>query len=251
MKKYFIGCLLSLSVVCIAQERYANIDGQKFRIKTGGIGEVTVLFENGMSDSLEVWQSIPDSVAAFAKYFQYDRADIGKSDTSRQARTIPNIVNELKGILKAENINPPYVLVGHSLGGMIMRYFASQYPDEVQGLLLLDPSPESFYNQMSDEELKEYVEGGNEWYRTKFKKQYRKEWYEFISNMKYMDSLNIRKDLPIVLVSATAWEWYKYHKDIVTGFINATHIELEGDHYVFQKYPELMVRYIRELSGQK
>ncbi len=104
MKKLFIGCLLSLSVVCIAQERYVNIDGQKFRIKTGDTGGVTVLFENGMSDSLEVWHSIPDSVAAFAKYFLYDRADIGKSDTSRRARTIPNMVNELRGILNSKGI---------------------------------------------------------------------------------------------------------------------------------------------------
>jgi len=122
------------------QERYVNIDGQKFRIKEYGVGDVTVIFESGMSDSLEAWGLIPDTVASFAHVFLYDRADIGKSDTSRQKRTIPNMVLELRSILNQENIRPPYILVGHSLGGYITRYFSSQFPNDVKGLLMLDPA---------------------------------------------------------------------------------------------------------------
>ncbi len=70
-----------------------------------GQGTTTVIFESVMSDSLEVWSAIPDSVSKFTQVFLYDRADIGKSDTSILARNIPNMVFELRRILKQENIS--------------------------------------------------------------------------------------------------------------------------------------------------
>ena len=250
MKHFFaIPLLLScLSVFC--QERYVDIEGQNFRIKEFGKGDITVIFENGMSDSIEVWGSIPDSVATFARVFLYDRADIAKSDTARLPRTIPNQILELRKILAQENIGPPFILVGHSLGGLITRYYSSLYPGEVAGLLLLDPAPEAFWDAMSEKELQEYIEGGNEWYETRFPKKYRNEWYQFISNLEYMRDLDIPADLPIVLVSATAWEWYKYHEKIIAGFENARHIELEGDHHIYKNHPDLIVKYIKELAGE-
>lgn len=250
MKNIFTIVLLLFYSSLYGQERYVTVDGQKFRIKEFGKGNITVLFESGMSDSLETWGSIPDSVAKFARIFSYDRADIGKSDTSRLARTIPNMVYELKRILKQENIIPPYVLVGHSLGGFITRYFSSQNPSEVKGLLLLDPAPEAYWDNMSKKELAKYIEGGNEWYRTKFSEKYRKEWYQFVPNFEYMRNLTIPKDLPIILVSATAWKWYDYQEKIITGFTNTKHIELKGEHHIYKNHPDLIVKYIKELADK-
>jgi pimeloyl-ACP methyl ester carboxylesterase len=247
MKTVSTFTLLFICLILNGQERYTSIDGQKFRIKEFGKGNTTVIFESGMSDSLEAWGSIPDAVAEFAHVFLYDRADIGKSDSSRQIRSIPNMVSELKSILDHENIKPPYLLVGHSLGGYITRYFASQYPDEVNGLLLLDPAPESFWESMSKKELNEYIKGGTEWYRTKHAPKYAKEWFQFIPNMVYMKNLNIPKDLPVVLLSATGQGWFKYHKSILTGFTNARHFELEGDHYVHRNHQAQTINYIKEL----
>ncbi|MCX6255739.1 MAG: alpha/beta hydrolase [Bacteroidia bacterium] len=249
MKSIFTFILLFICLSLHSQERYVSIDGQKFFIKEFGVGDITVIFENGMSDSLEAWGAIPDTVALFTHVFLYDRADIGKSDSSRQERTIPNMVLELKSILKHENINPPYILVGHSLGGYITRYFSSQFPDDVKGLLLLDPAPEAFWESMSKRKLKKYIEGGNEWYRTKHAPKYWKEWHQFILNMVYMKNLNISKNLPIILVSATESNWYKYHEKIIAGFKNARHVELAGGHYLHINHPDLIVGYIKELSS--
>lgn len=250
MKSILAIILLSSCLILDGQERFVNINGQKFRINEFGTGKITVIFESGMSDSLEVWGSIPDSVSLFAHVFTYDRADIGKSDTSRIERTLPNMVNELRSILKNQNINPPYVLVGHSLGGLITRYFSGNYPDEVKGLLLLDPAPESYWNSMSKSDLKKYIEGGTEWYETRFPEKYRKEWYHFIPNLAYMKDLRMNKHLPIILVSASAWKWYKYHEDILKGFDNSKHIELEGEHHIFKNHPDLIINYIKELTSQ-
>jgi len=162
MKSILAFVLLIFCLNLLAQERYVDINGQKFRIKEFGTGKVTVIFESGMSDSLEAWGVIPDTVALFTHVFLYDRADIGKSDSSRQKRTIPNMVSELKSILIHEKINPPYVLVGHSLGGYITRYFSSKYSADIKGLLLLDPAPEAYWQSMTDKELKSYIKGGTE-----------------------------------------------------------------------------------------
>jgi pimeloyl-ACP methyl ester carboxylesterase len=250
MRRFILIITLFCFSTTYGQERFVAIDGQRFHIKHIRSNEITVIFESGMSDSLEVWGNIPDSVAKFASIFLYDRADIGKSDTSRLERTIPNMVSDLRLILRKEDINPPYILVGHSLGSFITRYFVSQYPKEVKGLLLLDPSPEQFWNQMTEKELKEYIKGGNEWYHTKFKKRYWKEWYQFIPNMKYMEDLNIPVDLPVILVSASAWNWYKLQKEIVAGLKNAKHIELEGQHHIYKDHPQLIINYIKTLTMQ-
>jgi pimeloyl-ACP methyl ester carboxylesterase len=247
MKDILLIVLLLSFINLFGQERYTNINGQKYRIKDLGKGDITVILESGMSDSLEVWDSIPDSISEFTRVFLYDRADIGKSDTSLVERTIPNMVNELKSILQQENIKPPYILVGHSLGGLITRYFSSEYSDEAKGLLLLDPSPEAFWDEMSKRQLKKYIKGGNEWYETKFPPRYRKEWYQFLPNLEYMKNLHIPGDLPIILVSASAWNWYKYQSKMLVGFENTKHIELEGQHHIYKDHPDLIVEYIREL----
>lgn len=250
MKQIGITLLFLYCCCSYGQERFVTIDQQKFRIKEFGTGDATVIFESGMSDSLEVWGSIPDSTAKSARVFLYDRADIGKSDTSILERTIPNMVLELRSILKNQEINPPYILVGHSLGGLITRYFASNYPDEVKGLLLLDPAPESFWNSMSKRDLQKYINGGNVWYETKFPEKYRKEWYQFIPNLAYMNDLKINKQLPVILVSATEWNWYKYHENILVGLENSVHIELEGEHHIFKNHPDSTIKYINKLIGQ-
>ena len=246
--------ILALTVYCsclYSQEQYVSLDQQKYRTRYFGNGNVTVLFENGMSDSLEVWGTIPDSVAKFAKVFLYDRADIGKSDLSRNERSIPNMVSEVRAILKDQNIHPPFILVGHSMGGLMMRYFSSAYSHEAKGMLLLDPAPESYWKKMSKKELEEYIRGGTEWYETKFPAKYRKEWYYFIPNLEYMNRLNIDKHLPIILVSASAWKWYNFHEDIIAGLKNAKHIELDGEHHIFKNHPDLIIQYIVELINNE
>lgn len=250
--KLIILVFLFISVqVLHAQEKLSCINEQCYRVRILGEGKTTVVFENGMSDSLEVWGNIPDSVALFSKVFLYDRANIGQSDLSSKEPTLPQVVQELTGILEHEKLTPPYVLVGHSLGGLILRYFASEHPRDIKGILLLDPAPESHWNMMTKRQLRKYIKGGNKWYEDKFKPQYRKEWYNFIPNLSYMDSLSIPADIPFYLISASAWEWYPKHEDIIRGFSNTLHEEWKGDHYIFRSDPARTVNLIKELVDTK
>jgi pimeloyl-ACP methyl ester carboxylesterase len=81
-------------------------------------------------------------VAKFAHVCTYDRAGLGWSDRSLRPRTAHNLVEDLHTLLERSGVNPPYVLVGHSLGGLLMRLYAHEHPDQVVGMVLVDSSHE-------------------------------------------------------------------------------------------------------------
>jgi pimeloyl-ACP methyl ester carboxylesterase len=104
-----------------------------------GTGDATVLFEAGIAATNLNWCHVQRNVAQFARTASYDRGGLGWSSPCKSARTPTNIAGELHSMLARAEIKPPYVLVGHSFGGLVVRRFALMYPDEVAGLVLVDP----------------------------------------------------------------------------------------------------------------
>jgi pimeloyl-ACP methyl ester carboxylesterase len=104
-----------------------------------GQGEPTVLFEAGIGATHLNWRGIQDPIATLAHTIAYDRASLGWSSPCRTARTPGNIALELHQMLQASDCRGPYILVGHSFGGLVMRRFALLYPEEVAGVVLVDP----------------------------------------------------------------------------------------------------------------
>jgi pimeloyl-ACP methyl ester carboxylesterase len=104
-----------------------------------GVGEPTVLFEAGIGATNLNWRQIQQSVAQFTGTASYDRGGLGWSSPCLSARTPGNIAAELHEMLERGGIKPPYVLVGHSFGGLVMRRYALDYPEDVVGMVLVDP----------------------------------------------------------------------------------------------------------------
>jgi len=119
--------------------RWIRAGRHKLYLFERGAGEPVVLFEAGIGATHLNWRYVQDSIAQFSSTVSYDRAGLGWSGPSRTARTPSNIAAELRTALELAGINPPYVLVGHSFGGLVMRRFALLYPDEVAGIVLVDP----------------------------------------------------------------------------------------------------------------
>ena len=113
--------------------------GCRFYLLEKGSGGPTVLFEAGIAATNLNWFHIQERVAGFTGTASYDRGGLGWSSPSRSARTPGNIAAELHSLLQCARIKPPYVLVGHSFGGLVMRRFAALYPEEVAGVVLVDP----------------------------------------------------------------------------------------------------------------
>jgi pimeloyl-ACP methyl ester carboxylesterase len=108
------------------------------RVRVAGSGAVTVVFEAGLGDTLEVWQHVQPRVADCARTFAYNRAGYPGSPRAAGERDAARITEELRGELRARGLRPPYLLAGHSLGGLYMQYFARRHPEEVLGLVLID-----------------------------------------------------------------------------------------------------------------
>lgn len=98
----------------------------------------TVVFENGSRSTMDKWDKVIPDVAKEATVFAYNRPGYGKSDKPSTPRDGKTVVEELRQLLREQGLQPPYVLVGHSLGGLYMQLYARSYPQEVQGVVLVD-----------------------------------------------------------------------------------------------------------------
>jgi pimeloyl-ACP methyl ester carboxylesterase len=97
-----------------------------------------VVFEYGVGEKLETWKPVQDEVSRFTETLAYNRAGYEGSPPASGIRDAVSVVDELRALLSERGLRPPYVLVGHSLGGLYMQYFARAFPDDVAGLVLVD-----------------------------------------------------------------------------------------------------------------
>jgi pimeloyl-ACP methyl ester carboxylesterase len=98
------------------------------------------VFESGSGAGVEAWERVFPDVAGFAPVVSYDRAGIGQSEPDGHRPTPQHVAKNLYALLEEVGAMPPYVLVGHSLGGPFIRMFAGMYPDKVGGLVYVDPT---------------------------------------------------------------------------------------------------------------
>jgi pimeloyl-ACP methyl ester carboxylesterase len=118
-----------------------DIGGVRLHLHCSGEGSPTVVLEAGTGPPASiVWTDVQPSIAEFARVCSYDRAGLMWSDQTSGPRDSRRIATELHALLSAADVPPPYVLVGHSIGGVHIRVFANQFSDEVAGLVLVDSS---------------------------------------------------------------------------------------------------------------
>jgi pimeloyl-ACP methyl ester carboxylesterase len=150
-----LGCLLSILLAGFLYQaigahfdwmRYSRpgryvktANGSKYYVLEKGTGGPTVLFEAGIAATNLNWREIQNTISNFNHTVSYDRGGLGWSSPAKTPRTPANICRELHEMLAAAGIKPPFVLVGHSFGGVVMRRYAALFPEEVLGIVLVDP----------------------------------------------------------------------------------------------------------------
>lgn len=134
------GCVVQASDTTLPAPAIDTINGRRVEsltLRHGGNGGV-VVFEGGSRNTLDKWGTVPAQIARDATVFAYHRPGYGNSEAVATARDGRTIVEELRTVLRHQGLPPPYVLVGHSLGGLYVQLFARLYPEEVKGLVLVD-----------------------------------------------------------------------------------------------------------------
>jgi pimeloyl-ACP methyl ester carboxylesterase len=124
-----------------APGRLIDVGGYRLHLYctgTGRPGSPTVILDGGLGDTSLVWSKVQPGVASFTRVCSYDRAGYGWSDTGPLPRTAGRMVSELHTLLARAGIAGPYVLVGHSYGGLLMQLYTYTYPQQVAGLVLVE-----------------------------------------------------------------------------------------------------------------
>jgi pimeloyl-ACP methyl ester carboxylesterase len=132
-----------------APGQLVDVGGYRLHIFCLGEGSPTVIVDAGLGDFSNSWGLVQREIAGFTRICTYDRAGYGWSDPPGPGpRTSRQIAGELHALLEQAGIAGPYVLVGHSFGGLNVRLYASLYPAEVAGVVLVDASHEDQLTRM-------------------------------------------------------------------------------------------------------
>jgi pimeloyl-ACP methyl ester carboxylesterase len=124
--------------------------GHRLHVQCHGEGAPAVVLESGVAASSLSWARVQPGIAAFARTCAYDRAGLGWSDSASSPRTFARIVDDLRAVVARAGTGPwislaagsRVILVGHSFGSLVIRGYAARYPEQVAGLVLVDPPTE-------------------------------------------------------------------------------------------------------------
>ena len=142
-----VGCFGNVPIARAQTEplptRMISVEGVQMRVLTAGLnerrpGQPVVVLEAGADTDLETWKPILPETARLAPVVAYDRRGLGRSGADTEPPTLKRSVQTLHALLQQLQAPPPYLLVGHSWGGLIIRGFSDLYTKETVGLVYLD-----------------------------------------------------------------------------------------------------------------
>ena len=119
---------------------FYNVDGAQMHINCTGSGSPTVVLEHAATSSYLLWRKVQPELSQITRVCSYDRAGHGWSSTREGPRDAKTIVHELHSLLDQAGVQRPFIYVGHSAGGLYVREYAKDYPNELDGVALLEAS---------------------------------------------------------------------------------------------------------------
>lgn len=138
--------------------RMVDVNGHLLHLQAMGKGSPTVILETGLGGMSAAWGWVQPEVAKFTRVASYDRAGLGWSEADGASPDALHIARQLHTLLVNAGIEGPYVLVGHSMGGLFVRVYADQYPAEVAGMVLIDASHPDQY--LRSQAIKKHMNKG-------------------------------------------------------------------------------------------
>lgn len=225
-----------------------------------GNGARTVILESGLGDTLDVWKDIQPQIASHCtRTVSYTRAGyLGSDPAGNGPRDSATIVKELREELESRNIRPPYVLVGHSLGGLYMQYFARNFPGEVTGLLLVDSTHWDQHMVIDTQANQRYL--GQTEVTLFMPLIMRRELKDSVQAGDEVRASPRVADVRTIVLSSTVGPKNStlesltraaaLQDDIAADFPGARHIFVTGaSHYIQKDKPEIVINAARELAG--
>jgi pimeloyl-ACP methyl ester carboxylesterase len=202
----FLVAIIAVGCTQKPADRFTTIRGKSQHILDLGTGSPAVIFISGFGDRVSSWMAVQKQIAEATRTLSYDRSGLGESEMLSKDRSLDSIVFELNEILKEENIRPPYILVGHSYGGHIARYFAHQQSEQVVGLLLVDATVEhmedEFKRLKTPDEIRRYDSLSEHGKDPSWKEGVRREADYFKQNNHKIKTVPFNKTIPTTVITA-------------------------------------------------
>ena len=267
MKRLFVVLIILAACHSKDSDRFTNIQGKQLHLLELGKGKPAVVFVAGFGTDLTTFRAVQKGVSEFTQTLSYDRAGLGRSEQIDSERSLANITSELHILLAQENIAPPYILVGHSYGGHMVRYFAHEYPEETAGLILIDATPE-----WQDEEIKKHLSDHEKFQFDSLRKQWeasnelwtpgqREESKQFQASQEIMQKLKMPDNIPLTVLTATNMPPSQFaflrgatdakvylHKQWLQDAPQIKHIITnKSGHHIHADEPKLVIREIRDM----
>ena len=173
-----------------------SVNGNDFEYAVKGTKSPAIILINGAGGPIEGWSKIWGELGRENVLFAYNRLGIGKSSKPREPQTGIVMIKDLKNLLLNLKIEPPYLIVGHSLGGFIAHLFTLTYPNDVRGLVFLESS--TINDVLTDSKRKRETDAN------KFS-----EIDHVLSTIKQIQELGVFSDIPITVIAGNkpAFGW--------------------------------------------
>lgn len=210
-----------------------------------------IVFESGLGDDHSIWnhKNLPTTISTKQDVLMYDRAGYAKSEKGPAPRTISKLSSDLDSVIDRFANGRKIILVGHSLGGMIIRDYAIKNPSKIAGILFIDPSHEAFLNPTQAQEDFYYNtllnSNGADFGATM-------EARELIEDSQYMETLANLPNVPVIVLTGMKVEapnnatdqqnLFNAHELLKAGLTDFTHISTTNSgHYIFIEEPNLVL----------
>jgi pimeloyl-ACP methyl ester carboxylesterase len=220
-----------------------DVGGYALWIQCSGQGSPPVVLDAGFGNGASSWSKVQSGVAQFTRVCAYDRAGQGASDRGPNPTTSRQQVLDLRTLLTNARLAGPYVLVGHSFGGMNVELYARLYPAEAAGLVLVDAAHEDIYLDPA------------------FKSQYGNVWrgVNFIESARQVRAAPPLPDIPLIVLAhglpgspfATDERWKGWQQELAARAPRGKVVVADrSGHEIEQDQPDLVIASIREVVGE-
>lgn len=251
---------LSKTAVPIADrniEGMFDVGGRELYLKCEGSGSPTIVLEPGEGGTVTELTKIQDMLAQRTMTSAYDRANNGLSNSAPTPRTAADVAQDLNALLESAQIPGPYLLVGSSAGGMMVQLYARLYPEEISGVVAINPVPPAhpWLDEVSQIFTAEEYAGEEAYYQGD-----NGESFDYLTSSEQLTASPIPPDLPFEVLLSTSVQcegdgiclksystYEQLVRDVTTAWPRGNYTQVESLHNIFDEIPDAVVSAVERI----